>query len=267
MTSQRKLESARTNGAKSRGPRTPEGRAKSAMNALVHGLFARQVVLSCEELADFHSLRESCIAELLPHTPVEAALVEQIVASAWRLKRIRGLETATLELEIMRQEEKVQSEFESAAPEIRIALAFRTLGDTSRILDLINRYETRYRRSIERSLGALYAHRTPREPSDQAHEWWVSESAGRNVSEARASLEKFNCGCRPDIGSGKASGSREEPARGAALNPAEAHRDHPPGEGARHVEKVSCGSSGSPESAVQPTPPKGGGRLGPRRGS
>src|SRR5438128_9637966 len=49
MPSKLKSETARINGAKSRGPKSPETRQKSSRNALDHGLTAAStIVLACE---------------------------------------------------------------------------------------------------------------------------------------------------------------------------------------------------------------------------
>ncbi len=53
MSTQRKIDSARANGAKSHGPITEEGRKKSSMNALKHGLTARTVLFSNDNHAEY----------------------------------------------------------------------------------------------------------------------------------------------------------------------------------------------------------------------
>ena len=47
-----RAEASRKNGARSRGPKTAEGKARSARNALKHGLRAEKYVVLPEEDAD-----------------------------------------------------------------------------------------------------------------------------------------------------------------------------------------------------------------------
>ena len=84
---------SRHNGAKSRGPKTAEGKARSARNALKHGLCAqRYVVLGDEDLAAFDALEAALTAELAPQGALQAVLVRRIVAATWRLERAERLE-------------------------------------------------------------------------------------------------------------------------------------------------------------------------------
>src|SRR5579864_5435117 len=59
MASQSKSDAARANGSKSRGPITPEGKARSSKNALKHGLTSQFEALSGESQEDFDALLES----------------------------------------------------------------------------------------------------------------------------------------------------------------------------------------------------------------
>jgi hypothetical protein len=84
---------SRRNGAKSRGPKTPEGKARSARNALRHGLCAQRfVVLGDEDLAAFEALEAALMAELAPQGALQAILARRIVAATWRLERAERIE-------------------------------------------------------------------------------------------------------------------------------------------------------------------------------
>jgi hypothetical protein len=84
---------SRRNGARSRGPKTPEGKARSARNALKHGLCAQRfLALGDEDLAAFDALEAALTAELAPQGALQAVLVRRIVAATWRLERAERLE-------------------------------------------------------------------------------------------------------------------------------------------------------------------------------
>ena len=54
-------------------PTSPEGRARSSMNALRHGLTARVVVLPSEDMAAYKTFSKEIVDSLDPQTPVEAS--------------------------------------------------------------------------------------------------------------------------------------------------------------------------------------------------
>jgi hypothetical protein len=53
MATKAQIRANRRNAQKSTGPRTPQGKAVVSQNAIKHGLFARQDVISSESQADF----------------------------------------------------------------------------------------------------------------------------------------------------------------------------------------------------------------------
>jgi hypothetical protein len=88
-----RAEASRRNGAKSKGPKTAEGKARSARNALKHGLRAEKfVVLGDEDLAAFDALQAALMAELAPQGALQAVLARRIVAATWRLERAERME-------------------------------------------------------------------------------------------------------------------------------------------------------------------------------
>ena len=88
---------SRQNGARSQGPRTAAGKARSARNALTHGLRSRrQVLLDDEDAAEFRAFAAALQAELMPEGRLQADLAGRIVMAAWRARRADKLEAGLL---------------------------------------------------------------------------------------------------------------------------------------------------------------------------
>jgi hypothetical protein len=85
---------SRKNGAKSRGPKTPEGQARAAQNALKHGLRAQiHVLLPDEDAAEFSALQTALFEELAPEGALQLVLARRVAIAAWRRARADRLET------------------------------------------------------------------------------------------------------------------------------------------------------------------------------
>jgi hypothetical protein len=93
-----RAEASRKNGAKSRGPKTEVGKARSAQNALKHGMRAeKHVVLPEEDAAEFADLEAALIAELAPVGALQAMLARRIAVAVWRLARADRIEVELFE--------------------------------------------------------------------------------------------------------------------------------------------------------------------------
>lgn len=94
MSSDQQIAANRLNAQRSTGPRTSAGKAKVSVNAMKHGLTARDVVLPNENLDEYESFRSDLLARLNPHDALEGTLAEGIVAYKWRLRRALKFEAA-----------------------------------------------------------------------------------------------------------------------------------------------------------------------------
>lgn len=94
MASERQIEANKLNAQQSTGPHTLKGKARVASNALKHGLTGKRIVLPNEDPEEFDALRNAFREELAPQGALEEMLVDEIVADAWRLRRIPILEAA-----------------------------------------------------------------------------------------------------------------------------------------------------------------------------
>src|SRR2546429_9164688 len=132
MPSQLRSDTARANGAKSRGPKSAETKEKSARNSLRHGFTARNIILlECESADEYQKMEEDFAATHQPATPAEQDLVNEMVAARWRINRIRTIETVIMDCEMVRKKAEVEKTFVQPDSGIHMGMAFRTLAEES----------------------------------------------------------------------------------------------------------------------------------------
>jgi hypothetical protein len=212
---------SRTNGAKSHGPITEEGKQASSQNSRTHGLLSKKVVLAGESLEEFDELLASFLGEHQPETPTELDFIERMAIARWRQERVWNVETTALNNTIRRPKYMEGEDFAT-----QTFVAFRTLSDDSRVLDLLNRYDARFERQFRAALTAfqsLRAKRRAEERTSQAAEpegtkrvrlWWVDDEGNKTLqADTHPDPEPA-----PEPASGSC-GSPESPARSSEKDP------------------------------------------------
>ena len=155
MSSRQTRKQSRQNGAKAAGTKSPAGIQQSSKNALKHGLTSNMIVLSNESQTKFDELHLTYIETFQPDNGVEMDLVDQMVASQWRLRRIWMMQTAALDLKMDQQEPEIAKKFKQIDQATRLTVAFTTLANDEKSLDLLLRYETTYTRLYQRAMNTL----------------------------------------------------------------------------------------------------------------
>jgi hypothetical protein len=82
----------RQNAQKSTGPRTPEGKQKSSLNALRHGLTSHLPVIPGEDPELYQIHIQAFLDEYDPQSVTELHLVRSLADLAWRIDRIASME-------------------------------------------------------------------------------------------------------------------------------------------------------------------------------
>ena len=96
VVSQAKLEANRRNAARSTGPRTSSGKARSSRNAVTHGLRAENLIMVDEDPQELADRKEAWSASLLPRDDVEQSAVDAAVDYAWLRDRARRAQAARI---------------------------------------------------------------------------------------------------------------------------------------------------------------------------
>src|SRR5262249_20253281 len=92
MASQKPIEANQANALSSTGPKTTDGKVIASKNSFRHGLTTRGL-LPDEDPKVFEEFADRMRADLAPVGELEGLLVERIVSSAWRLRRVPRVES------------------------------------------------------------------------------------------------------------------------------------------------------------------------------
>lgn len=208
--SEKQLAANRANAAKSTGPRTPEGKARSASNACKHGLAAAALrAASPEDLAEIARLKADLISAYRPVNSQELFALDRVAQAQHAILRAARLESSLFGACLKKSRR-------SSAPHA-LGEGFHRMAMQSNAWTLFLRYqaqaERNYRRAIE-EFERLKALRQdlPNQPILRAQPEENARPSGKSDSLA------FSGGCLPAASS--ASAFRQSPLDIAAF-PAE----------------------------------------------
>jgi hypothetical protein len=97
MASRKQITANQQNAKKCTGPTSPEGKAKSSMNALKHGLDAKSEVIRCESEPAYQTLIAEYYARYHPTVPEERDLVDILIQSTWLRRRYMSIDAGIWE--------------------------------------------------------------------------------------------------------------------------------------------------------------------------
>jgi hypothetical protein len=147
------------------GATSPQGRARSSMNALRHGLTARVVVLPTEDMNAYKAFSKEIADSLDAQTPVERQFAQTVADNQWRINRIRSIEDGMLGM----GHYEAAGNFDADHPEIHAAMtAARAFRDNSQAFVNLSIYEQRLHRSLKEALRQLKELQAERRDNRQA---------------------------------------------------------------------------------------------------
>ncbi len=164
------IAASRANGAKSKGPKTEEGKRIAALNSRRHGLLAASTVIDGEEQTSFMMLSESLIELFQPADEHEANLVETMLTSMWRRTRALSMQTSGISI-LVRKQAKLAAQsgtpardshhlaFTGLSASLAAASVAKSADADARTLDLLHRYEAHHTRAYSRAVKDLFAYR------------------------------------------------------------------------------------------------------------
>ena len=134
MATDAQIRANQENAQKSTGPTSIEGKKKSSMNAVTHGIFSNITILPGEDEAYMQKLREDILATYQPQDTMELCLVDRIYIAMVRQVRLCQAEAAKLRISM-----RLEILAESLSQILRHSTIRRFKGD-----DLSDEMESNY---------------------------------------------------------------------------------------------------------------------------
>ncbi|MFC1934326.1 hypothetical protein ACFLXX_04215 [Chloroflexota bacterium] len=147
--SEKQIKANRENGKKG-GVKTEEGKLRSRLNSVKHGmLLTSQMLLQGEDVKRLAKFQRKVISELVPYGELELLLVDRFITCAWRLRRVISVEKDSI-LGLYKKRDVKSPEL--LAYDKRIAeLLFLNGHSVEKIL----RYETAREREMYKAIDKL----------------------------------------------------------------------------------------------------------------
>src|SRR6185437_2922070 len=168
--SESRLLANQANAQLSTGPRTPEGLAKSSLNAVKTALTGRTVLLPSDDLAEYERHLAAYAEEFAPVGLLETNLVQSIADTDWRLRRTPALESALFAKGRIEFAELFNEQDLAARPHLIDAHTFITYEKQIRNLQLQEARLVRRREKELTELRKLQNERTESRIQKKQHE-------------------------------------------------------------------------------------------------
>jgi len=180
MATQAQIVANRLNAQKSTGPRTGEGKAVVAQNAVKHGLRTERAVIVAEDPGEFEFYRDEMLGELVPVGAMESMLAERVVSLSWRLRRAERVQNEAFDAllakdsanPLARLSQSLRSQSTPGAGVDELALGRVVVNDFSnaRVLDRLLMYERRIEHSLYKTMSEFQRLRLMRELESRTEE-------------------------------------------------------------------------------------------------
>jgi hypothetical protein len=203
----------RANAKNSTGPRTIEGKARSARNGVRHGFRSQTVLITGDDPAEYNAMLDELTDHFVPSGLTETRAVREMADAEWRLRRVRAYQEKMLSIQI----EDLKPLNPYAAVDHYQAGAYNALIRDTCFVHFL-RYEAKFERQYDRAYRTLLAARRPavRATSPTALKGPRAVVAGRRRTAKLASLvpvpRNATCPCGSGLKFKRCCGKSAPPA-------------------------------------------------------